>query len=297
MTVALREWQIRIPLRRPLAELSWRDVTLMEGPDGWGEMSPLPGYPCDPAAARAAAVEAATGEWPPVVRSWVPVNGFVPAVAPAEAAALALEALATGVECLKVKVGDDLSVDRVAAVRDAAGPKVNIRVDANGAWDTETAVTVIERMARLDLELVEQPVATLDDMARVRRRVDTPVAADESVRGIDDARRSARLGAADAVVLKVQPLGGVRAALEVAEAAGVPAIVTSMYETSVGLAAGLALAAALPQLPYACGLGTAWLLAADVVSDPLIPVDGGMETRKPTVDRRLVERYAVGARP
>jgi len=290
------EWRVRLPLRTPLGGSSVREVTLLEGPGGWGEISPLRGYPCDPAMARAAAVEAAQERWPPGLRSWVRVNGFVPAVGPAAAEAMATEAAAAGVMCLKVKVGDAGDVERVSSVRGAVGPGVAIRVDANGAWDVESAVTAIARLARFDLELVEQPVATLEEMARVRRRVEVPLAADEAVRDVGSARALARLAAADAVVLKVQALGGVGAALGVAEAAGVPAIVTSMYETSVGLAAGLALAAALPELPYACGLGTASLLAADVVADPLVPVDGGLHVRRPTVDPDLVGRYAVGAR-
>ena len=286
-----------LPLRVPVGGSSVREVTLVRGPSGWGEMSPLPGYPCDPARARAAAMEAAAGSWPAPLRTWVPVNGFVPAVEPAEAAALASAAVRGGARGVKVKVGDAATVERVAAVRDAIGPHVAIRVDANGSWDLETAVDIVARLATFDLELVEQPVAALDDLARVRRRVEVPVAADEAVGDVDDARRLKDLGAADAVVLKVQALGGVRAALGVAEAAAVPAIVTSMYETSVGLGAGLALAAALPELPYACGLGTAWMLAADVVAHPLAPEAGGMEVRRPAVDLALVERYAVGARP
>ena len=175
-------------------------------------------------------------------------------------AAPSIPARSTGFPAVKVKVGrtdprDD--VDLVAAVRDAVGPAVALRVDANGAWDIETAEAMIGRLARFDLELVEQPVAALDDLARLRRRVDVPVAADESVRSIGDARCLATLEAADLIVLKVQPLGGVRTALRVAETAGVPALVTSMRETSVGIAAGLALAAALPELPYACGLADA----------------------------------------
>ena len=158
---------------------------------------------------------------------------------------------------MKVKVGDPGDLDRVAAVRAAVGPTVALRVDANGAWDVDAAVAAIGRMSVYDLELVEQPVASMEDLAAVRRRVAVPIAADECVRSVDDARALRRLAAADVVVLKVQPLGGVAAALAVADAAGVPALVTSMYETSVGLAAGLALAAALPELPYACGLGTA----------------------------------------
>jgi O-succinylbenzoate synthase len=184
-------------------------------------------------------------------------------------------------------------VGLAAEVRAALGPGVALRVDANGVWDLDTAVDMIGRLARYDLELVEQPVATLDELARLRRRVTVPLAADESVRAVDDARRLAALSAADAVVLKVQPLGGVGSALRVADAAGVPAVVTSMLETSVGIAAGLALAAALPDLPYACGLATAGVLGGDVVLDPLVPVGGRLEVRRPVPDPELLARYAV----
>jgi O-succinylbenzoate synthase len=152
---------------------------------------------------------------------------------------------------------------------------------------------VAARAARFDLELVEQPVADLADLARVRRRAAVPVAADESLRSLDDARRLADLAAADAVVVKVQPLGGVRATLQVIEAAGVPAIVSSLYETSIGLAAGVALAAALPELPYACGLGTGTLLSGDVVADPLIPQGGVLPVRRPEPDPALLTRWGI----
>ena len=282
---------VRLPLRVRLGGSFERLATLVEGPAGWGEVSPLPGYRCPPAAARAAADEAAFDGWPAAVRDRVAVNVLVPAVGPDEAAVLA-----AGAASVKVKVGDGhvgADLDRVAAVRAALGPGGRIRVDANGAWDTPGAVAAITSLAGYDLELVEQPVPTLAGLADVRRQVAVPVAADECVRSVDDARELRRLEAADAVVLKVQPLGGVRVALAVAEAAGVPAIVTSMYETSVGLAAGLALAAALPELPWACGLGTASLLAADVVADPLLPVDGMLAVRRPVPDPALLARYAV----
>jgi o-succinylbenzoate synthase len=196
---------------------------------------------------------------------------------------------------VKVKVGrtnPGADIDLVAAVRDAVGQRVALRVDANGAWDIDTAEAMIGRLARFDLELVEQPVAALDDLARLRRRVDVPVAADEAVRSVGDARCLATLQAADVVVLKVQPLGGVRPALQVAETAGVPALVTSMRETSVGIAAGLALAAALPELPYACGLA-ARMPGGDVVRDPLVPVDGHMRVRRVEPDPVLLARYEV----
>jgi O-succinylbenzoate synthase len=229
----------------------------------------------------------------------VAVNGLVPAVGPEEAARLAGEARAAGITTLKVKVGGGplgADLDRVAAVRRELGPAGRIRLDANGAWSPEEAQTALrsQALARYDLELVEQPVATLEELARLRRRVAPRLAADECVRGIDDARRLAALEAADALVVKVQPLGGVRAALAVAEAAGVPVIVSSLYETSIGLAAGLALAAALDDLPFACGLGTAALLAGDVVADPLVPAAGGMlAVRRPVPDPARLERFGV----
>lgn len=294
--VGVRAHRVRVPLRVPLAGRAFREATLIEGPQGWGEFSPLPGYPSDPLRCEEAAREAASVGWPGAVRNAVPVNGLVPAVDPETAGVLAGEAVASGVTTVKVKVGggslsDD--ADRVAAVRNAVGAKGRIRLDANGAWDVDTALEALARLAGFDLELVEQPVAELEELARVRRRVAVPVAADESVRGLDDARRLAALGAADAVVVKVQPLGGVRAALRVIEAAGVPAIVSSLYETSVGLAAGVALAGALPDLPYACGLGTGTLLAGDVVADPLIPQGGVVPVRRPEPDPALLARWGI----
>ena len=296
MSIGVQAYRVRLPLRVPLGGLGFRDVTLLEGPAGWGEFSPLLGYPCDPRRCEEAAREAAFVEWPAPNRAEVAVNALVPAVGADGAAELAAEAMTAGMTTVKVKVGDgslDEDAGRVAAVRAAVGPGGRIRLDANGAWDVDTAVAAIERLAGFDLELVEQPVAELEDLARVRRRVAVPVAADESLRGLDDARRLAALDAADAVVVKVQPLGGVRAALQVIEAAGVPAIVSSLYETSIGLAAGLALAAALPELPYACGLGTGTLLAGDVVADPLIPQAGVLAVRRPEPDPSLLARFGI----
>jgi len=135
----------------------------------------------------------------------------------------------------------------------------------------------------------------VEDMAKLRRRIDVLIAADESIRNSDDPARVARLEAADVIVLKVQPLGGVRAALRVANDVGLPAVVSSAVETSIGIAAGLALAAALPDLSYACGLGTVPLLEGDLTADSLVPVDGALVVRRPDVDPEAVERYSAGA--
>ena len=265
-----------------------RAVRLLRGPAGWGECSPLPGYPSDPLRCRQAAVAAATTGSPPAVRDHVPVNALVDGP-------FSVQALRT-YPAVKVKVRDAAGLALVAAVRDAVDPQVAVRVDANGAWDVDTAVMMISRLAGHDLENVEQPVATLDDLARVRRRVSVPVAADECVRTLDDARRLKVLGAADVIVLKQQPLGGVRAALDIADAAGVPAVVSSMMETSVGIAAGVALAAALPDLPYACGLATLDGIAGDVTHDSLVPVDGVLAVRPVEPDDDLLARYQDASR-
>jgi O-succinylbenzoate synthase len=265
-----------------------RAVTLLAGPRGWGECSPLPGYPSEPVACRAAATEAACDGFPPALRDTVPVNALVDG-----------PFLVDDVRefpAVKVKVRDVSGVALVRAVREAVGPDVGLRVDANGAWDVDTAVVMVTRLAPFDLEFVEQPVASLDDLAKVRRRVDVPVAADECIRSLDDARRLRALDAADVIVVKQQPLGGVRAALAVVDAAGVPAVVTSMMETSVGLAAGVALAAALPELPYACGLATLGALAGDVTDDPLTPIDGVLSVRAVVPSPELLARYQVPRR-
>ena len=155
-------------------------------------------------------------------------------------------------------------------------------MDANGAWGVDEARRALTALAPYGLEYAEQPCATLDDLGRLRvalaaAGVDVLVAADESIRKADDPLKVAAAGSADVVVLKVAPLGGVRTALRVAEQCGLPVVVSSALDTSVGIAAGVALAAALPQLSFACGLGTAALFTRDVVDPPLLPAAGVIE--------------------
>ena len=278
-----------VGMRIPFRGVTERAGVLIKGPHGWGEFSPFPEYGPEVAARWfEAALEAATRAWPEPRREKIPVNVTVPAIEPDAAHALVAS---SGCTTAKVKVGTDGDVARVEAVRDALGPHGHLRVDANAAWDVDEAQRAINELARFDLEYVEQPVADLDDMALLRRRIDVPLAADESVRTADDPLRIAGLGAADVVVLKVQPLGGVHKALAVADAAGLPVVVSSALETSVGIAAGVALAAALPDLPYACGLGTVSLLSGDVVADPLVPRDGFLEVRRPEVDDDALQSH------
>jgi O-succinylbenzoate synthase len=282
-----------LPMRTRFRGITVREGVLLRGAAGWGEWSPFLEY--DAAVAEPwlrCAEEAAAGDWPEPVRTSVPVNVTVPAVGPEQAHRIVLDG---GCRTAKVKVaepGQTLADDqaRLEAVRDAIGPDGRIRVDANGLWDVDTAVASIAVLDRAagGLEYVEQPVMSVEDLAVVRRAVGVPIAADESIRRAADPYRVRDLEAADVAVLKVQPLGGVRACLRIAEDIGLPVVVSSALETSVGIAAGVALAAALPELPYACGLATVQLLTSDVVTEPLLPVDGALPVRVPVVDESLV---------
>ncbi|GAA1716246.1 o-succinylbenzoate synthase [Isoptericola hypogeus] len=296
------------PLRTRFRNLDVRDGVLLRGEAGWGELSPFWDYDdIESATWLRAAREAADLGFPAPVRDRVPVNVTVPAVGPRRAREIVLAS--GGCRTAKVKVAqrgpsvpggrpgevEPLAAEavRVAAVRSAFdelyGPGAGaIRVDANGGWTLDEALA---RIPALDaeargLEYVEQPCASVPELAAVRRRlaVSVPVAADESIRRAADPLRVVREDAADVVVLKVQPLGGVRACLDLAEQVGLPVVVSSALESSVGLAAGVALAAALPDLPYACGLATAQLLTRDVVAEPLLPTDGAIAVRRPEPD-------------
>ena len=207
-----------------------------------------------------------------------------------------------GCTTAKVKVaergqGERDDIDRVAAVRDVMGPHARIRVDANGGWSLTQAADMLAALAPFDLEYAEQPCADARDLARLRidlahQGVDVPIAADESIRKAEDPLEVARLRAADVIVVKVAPLGGVASALDVVAECGLPAVVSSAIDSSVGLRAGVALAAALPDLDHACGLGTGALLSADVTHEPLVPVRGALPVRAVQVDETLLDRHA-----
>ena len=288
-----------IPLRTRFRGVTVREGVLLPGDAGWGEVSPFLEYDAATAVPwLRAAREAADEGWPAPLRSTVPVNVTVPAVGPEQAAAVVRRS--AGCRTAKVKVAepgrppaDDEA--RLEAVRDALGPDGRIRVDVNGLWSLDEALARIPALDRAagGLEYVEQPCATVEELAAVRRRVDVPVAADESIRRAADPYRVRDLEAADVAVLKVQPLGGVRACLRIAEDIGLPVVVSSALETSVGIAAGVALAAALPELPYACGLATVQLLTDDVVDRSLLPVGGVLEVRRPDVDPAALARTAA----
>ncbi len=277
-----------------------REIALFSGPSGWGEFSPFLEYGA-PEAARwlGAAIDAAWGKWPAAVRSSVPVNATVPAVDASEVASVL--ARYDGCRTAKVKVAergqtlaDDLS--RVAAVRDVMGSSAFVRVDANGGWSVDDAASAIAALAPYGLEYVEQPCQTVEELVDLRKLltrngIDVLIAADESIRKAEDPLRVARLGAADVAVIKVAPLGGVSSALRIATESGLPTVVSSAIDSSVGIASGIALAAALPELPFACGLGTLELMAGDVVPDSLVPQGGSLLVRRPNPDSALLAEH------
>ncbi|MEY2847762.1 MAG: hypothetical protein RI885_427 [Actinomycetota bacterium] len=291
---------VALPLTTPFRGIEVREALLIEGPHGWTEFSPFAEYDDTEASAWLAA--AIDFGWAPargIFRSRVRVNATLPAVGPDRVPSVL--AAFPGCRTVKVKVaerGQVLADDvaRVRAVREHLGPEGRIRIDANGQWNVDEAEHAIHSLAEWDLEYVEQPCTSVDELADIRRRVKymgIPVAADESVRRAEDPVAVARAGAADILVLKAQPLGGIGPALEVAEAAGLPVVVSSALDTSIGIAMGAHLAAALATLEFDCGLGTAALLAGDVTTTPLRPVDGFIDVSRPVADPGLLDEYAA----
>jgi O-succinylbenzoate synthase len=295
---------VQIPMRVRFRGVTMREAALVRGPRGWGEFAPFPEYG-DREASRwlAAAVEAGWLGWPDPVRGSIPVNATVPAVAADQVAGVL--ARYDGCSTAKVKVAEvgqqvEDDVNRVAAVRDLMGPAARIRVDANGGWTVTEAVDALRRLSACGLEYAEQPCATVEELAALRvalahHGIDVLVAADESIRRAADPMRVVRQEAADVIVVKAAPLGGVRSALAIARECGLPTVVSSALDTTVGIRAGLALAAALPDLPFACGLGTVELLAGDVATDSLVPQGGSITIRELVVDENLLERWRAPA--
>jgi o-succinylbenzoate synthase len=263
---------VALPMRVRFRGITTRELVLIDGPVGWGEFGAFVEYgDAESAHWLAAALDSAYRTPPPARRDRIDVNATVPAVDAAQVPEIL--ARFPGARTAKVKVaepGQTLADDvaRVDAVR-ALVPTV--RVDANGAWTVDQAAVAAAALG--PLEYLEQPCATVDELAQLRRRVDVPVAADESIRKAGDPLAVVRAGAADIAVLKVAPLGGISALLAIAEQIDIPVVVSSALDSAVGIAVGLAAAAALPNLRHACGLGTGRLFVEDVAA-PVAPVDG-----------------------
>ncbi|KIP99733.1 o-succinylbenzoate synthase [Curtobacterium flaccumfaciens] len=290
---------VALPMRVRFRGITTREAVVLRGPAGWTEFSPFVEYDDAEAAAwLRATVDFGWTDHEPAADS-VPVNATVPAIAADDVADLL--ARYPGCATAKVKVAEpgttvDDDVARVAAVRRAMGSDASVRVDANGLWSVEQAAAALERLAPFDLQYAEQPCATVPELAELRTRIaglGVRIAADESVRKASDPLAVARAGAADVLVVKAQPLGGITAAGAVIADAGLPCVVSSALDTSVGLGMGAFLAAAAMTPGYAAGLGTAAMFAGDVTAEPLLPVDGRVPVRRVDVAAELVERYAA----
>jgi O-succinylbenzoate synthase len=291
---------VALPLVTRFRGIDVREAVLLRGPSGWAEFAPFIEYEDAEAATwLAAAIDYGWGPEPSLVRDVIPVNATLPAVSPDEIGAVLDRFGAT--RTVKVKVaerGQTLADDvaRVRAVRSRLGPAGRIRVDANGGWNVDEAEHAAHALAPFDLEYLEQPCATVPELAELRERLrdwQLPIAADESVRKAADPLAVVAADAADLLVVKAAPLGGITAALGIVAASGLPAVVSSALDTSVGLAMGARLAAALPDLDYDCGLGTAALLAADVTAHPLLPREGRIPVDRVDADPDLLARWAA----
>ncbi len=276
---------VALPMRVRFRGITTREVALIDGPAGWGEFGAFVEYPAPEASAwLASAIEAAFNQPPLPRRHRIPINATVPAVPAAQVPDVL--ARFPGARTAKVKVaepGQTLvdDIDRVNAVRRLVP---TVRVDANGGWSVDAAAEACTALtADGPLEYVEQPCASVDELAELRRRVDVPIAADESIRKAEDPLAVVRAHAADVAVLKVAPLGGVSSLLAIATQIDIPVVVSSALDSAVGISGGLFAAAALPELRHACGLGTGRLFLDDV-AEPVIPVDGYLPVAPVTPD-------------
>ena len=260
---------VALPTKTNFRGVTVREVALFKGQYGWGEFSPFLEYG-DKESSHwlASAVEAATEPRPARLRGSIPVNGTIPATNDKDVIER-LVASYPGVDTFKVKVGANLSEDivRLARIR-SIGRKVNIRIDVNGSWSVAEALTNLYAMYEEvgPFQYVEQPVATIEEMRELKSKIRIPLvlAADEVIRKAEDPFAINLKGAADLVMLKVQPLGGIRRSLEIAEHHGLPVVVSSALESAVGIHYGLELAAAIENLTLDCGLATGSLMSADV---------------------------------
>jgi o-succinylbenzoate synthase len=266
---------IALPTRTNFRGVTYREVAVMQGPQGWGEFSPFLEYDdkeCRPW--LASAIEAATFARPKRYRDAIAVNGTIPELNDKKEIEELMRSY-QGVKTFKVKVGRNLNEDvaRVARVFSNA-PKAAIRVDVNGLWSVDEALTHLyayyEEIG--PLEYVEQPCATVEELRELKSKIKIPlrIAADELVRKAADPFTVDLTGAADLVMLKVQPLGGIQRSLEVAAHHGLPVVVSSALESAIGIEYGLDLAASISDLTHDCGLATGSLLASDVASHEIV---------------------------
>jgi O-succinylbenzoate synthase len=286
---------LSIPMRVRFRGVETREVLLFEGPYGWAEWSPFPEYLDEEASIwLQAAIEWAFTDFPELELKTVKVNATLPAVNNIKEA---LDPFGS-FDVVKIKVAEknqslEEDLNRIREVRKLY-PNTRIRLDANGGYDIETALKLAQILhdENTPLEYLEQPVKTIAEMAELKlklRTLDIKIAADESVRKVSDPLAVAQAQAADLLVLKAAPLGGITNAVAIAQEAGLPVIVSSALETSVGLSMGAYLAAKLNS-GYASGLATAALLTQDVTDQPLLPIKGEIPVTRIQVNKHKLDQ-------
>jgi O-succinylbenzoate synthase len=254
--------------------ISVREVALIKGSHGWGEFSPFLEYDdAESAPWLASALEAATTPKPKLYRTSVAINGTIPALNDPSDLKKVVDSF-PGVSTFKVKVGTNLAEDlaRIDVIRQLQ-PQVKIRIDVNGLWSVDQAETFLN--AAGEIEYAEQPCATIAELRELKSRTSVKIVGDEILRKAADPFKVDLDGAIDYLMLKVQPLGGIKRAHALAEHHNLPVVVSSALESAVGINYGLTLAASFEEMNFDCGLGTGSLLAADVAHLPI--VDGKIE--------------------
>lgn len=267
-----------------------REVALFEGPMGWGEFSPFLEYSYEESVPwLLSAVEAAFAQRPIGLRHAIEVNATLPAMDDPEEIEKLLNGF-KGTKVVKIKVGGEPEIDlaRIACVRELR-PEAKIRLDVNGLWSVNQAYAFLIQAG--EIEYVEQPCSTIEELRELKLRMEIKIAGDEIIRKAKDPLNLDLSGAIDIVMLKVAPLGGIARALEIARNYSLPVAVSSALESAIGISHGLKLAAAIPELNYACGLGTGALLAVDVGELPI--VDGKIEVADVTPDSLALNKFAT----
>ena len=265
---------IALPMKTNFRGINVREVALIKGSHGWGEFSPFIEY--DDAESShwlASAIEAATQPRPKLFRSSVAVNGTIPATNDKKVVD-DLVASYPGVETFKVKVGNNLAEDlaRINVIRDLR-PEAKIRADVNGLWSVDQAENFLKAVGQI--EYVEQPCATIEELRELKSRTSVKIVGDEILRKAQDPFNLELDGAIDYLMLKVQPLGGIQRARAIAQHHKLPVVVSSALESAVGINYGLTLAASFEEMSFDCGLATGSLLAQDVAHLPI--TDGMMQ--------------------
>ena len=289
---------LALPMRTTFRSLDVRETALIKGESGWGEFAPFVEYSDQESLPwLESAIEAADKPLSPALRELIPINATVPA-SNDEAEIEQIMSWYPGVDTVKIKVGTGIREDlaRIKAVRKYL-PKAKIRIDVNGSWSPDDALininAIYNEVAGDSLEYVEQPVANLDELKQLKEgmSVDVKIAGDEVLRKAKDPFAISLDGAIDLLMLKVSPLGGIKRAMDLAIHHKLPVVVSSALESAVGISHGLALAARLPELDYACGLGTSALFNQDVSDIPII--SGAIKVKNYPIDIAQIERHEL----